>query len=167
MRIVVEPSFRVRHLDVAQQRNRGASRRCAADALMPLDRLHDLRADRLHGVECGHRVLEDERNLLAAHLLQLAIGEAGDVAPVQEHRAADHAPGRLDQAEDRQRQSRLARARLAHDAHAMPALDLERHFAHGLHDAVVRVVVRLEVAHLQDEVAHRATGMRTRGSMTP
>src|SRR5262249_53072538 len=159
--------------------DRKPARSVGSDALMATDRSDDLVADRLHRIECRHRVLEDERDLLATHLLHLPVGEAGDFTPVQAHRAPGDAAGRLDQPEDRQRKSGLPRAGLADDADAVASLDRERNIPYRPHDAVVCVVVRLEALDLEYVVLPRdrerreggfhqvATGILTLGATTP
>ena len=49
------------------------------DALVPHDRLGDLLADREDRVERRHRLLEDHRDLGAAHLAQRRLAHCGDV----------------------------------------------------------------------------------------
>ena len=78
--------------------------------LVAQDDLRDLVADLAHRVERGHRVLEDQRHLLAAHRLHLAVGQPGDVAAVEHHAAALDAAGRLDQPQDRERRAPTCRS---------------------------------------------------------
>src|SRR5438034_8180724 len=54
---------------------------------MGLNRLADLRADRVDRVQRGHRVLEDHRHLVAAHFLQLVLVHGEDVAAFVENLA--------------------------------------------------------------------------------
>ena len=58
----------------------------AAHPEMRLERLRDLAPDREHRVQARHRILEDHRDLLAAHRAQLRVGELDQVAAL-EHRA--------------------------------------------------------------------------------
>ena len=101
------------------------------------DRLDDLGADPVDRVERGHRVLEDHRDLGAAHLLQLALARRR-AAPA---RAAAPSPRssrsrERDQPHDRLRGDALARARLADDRQHLARLELEGDAVDRLHVAV-------------------------------
>ena len=88
-------------------------RRCRA---VGPDRLDDLVADPVDGVERGHRVLEDHRDPLAAHLAAARLSLSVDqLLAVELHRALDPRVGRAGEADDRLRGDALARAGLADD----------------------------------------------------
>ena len=86
VRIVVEPlrgAFGMPHL--LEQLDRAlARRRPSTRSSVPADRLGDLRPDLQRRVQRGHRVLEDHRDLLAAHVLELPLGELRQVAALEQ-----------------------------------------------------------------------------------
>ena len=98
VRIVVDAPLGIGDADQPEQLGRLGERRLLRDAAMDDERLGHLRADGHHRVERGHRLLEDHRDLGAAHLLHLALGQRGEVAPAEAARArrrrgrADRAP---------------------------------------------------------------------------
>ena len=91
------------------------------------DRLGHLVADALHRVERGHRVLEHHRQLAAAQLAVVAVGEADQRAAVEAHVATGDAPGRVDEPHHRERGHGLARARLPHHRDGLARGERERH----------------------------------------
>ena len=101
--------------DRRQQLGAAPRRRRRVHAEMRLQRLDDLGADGEHGIERGHRVLEDHGELGPAQLAQFLRRQAGEVAAGEHHPAAE--PGALgQQLQDGARQHGLAAARFAHDA---------------------------------------------------
>ena len=118
---------------------------------MAHDVLGDLRADRQHGVEAGHRLLEDHRDAMAAQALHLGLAQGRELTALEADRARGDAAGpRRDQPQDRQRRHRLAAAQFAHDAQRLAGRQIERHAIDGAHDTVQRVELGVEVADLQD-----------------
>src|SRR5262249_18327795 len=117
-----------RHADPAQHLDRPIPRLAPADGLEQQDRLNDLAADRVHGTERGHRLLEDERDLPAAdraHLLAIRlelreIDHRGRAAvagrPSEPDLAVDDSARPIDDAQDRARGDALAAAAFADDA---------------------------------------------------
>ena len=63
----------------AAARSRGASRPCLPIGSCVGDRLDDLVADRVDRVQRRHRVLEDHRDLVAAHVAQPRLGQLEQV----------------------------------------------------------------------------------------
>ena len=61
--------------DQAQHLDRARFGRRAVEALMQRERLGDLPADREHRVERRHRLLEDHRDVVAADVAHLALGQ--------------------------------------------------------------------------------------------
>ena len=101
--------------------------------------LLDLEADGEHRVERRHRLLEDHRDVRAAHALQLARRQAREIAPAVHDlalRVDDRVLGRQ-QAEDRERRHRLARARLADQRDGRVARNVERDALHRLERRVL------------------------------
>ncbi len=103
--------------------------------------LADGRRDRRARVERGVRVLEHDLHP-APVALELVALEVGDVVPVED----DSAAGRLDEAEERAPDGRLAAAGLPDQAERLAAPDLEADVVDGLHVADLA---------LEDAAAHR------------
>jgi len=98
VRVLVEGERRVGHVDLLEQLDRTLLRLSGREVVMRAQGLDDLEADRVHGVQSRHRLLEDHGDLLAAHRAQLALVEVADLATEQLDRAGD-AGGRREQAE--------------------------------------------------------------------
>ena len=123
VRVVVDPALGVGDADRVEQLDRPRPPLGLGDvAAVGADRLDDLAADPVDRVERGHRVLEDHRDPLAAHLLQLRVARVQQLRVAQLHRALDLGVGRAGEADDRLRGDALARAGLADD---------RQHFARG------------------------------------
>ena len=74
-RVFVDAPLRLRDADAAQRFDPPQSRLLLADRAVEEHRLHDLRADRVHGAEGGHRFLEDEADVAPANRAYLpAVG---------------------------------------------------------------------------------------------
>jgi hypothetical protein len=109
--------------------------------------LGDLLPDREHGVERGHRLLEDHADAVAADPPDVRLAHRDEVLPLE----VDAAPlldaaGRADEAEHRHRGDRLAAPRLAHEADRLAGVDVERDAVHRARRAGGGVEVRPEVA---------------------
>ena len=78
-------------------------------------RLADLPADLKHGVERGHRVLEDHRDLPSPNLPHLVFAELGEVLALEHHFAAHDLAGPL-QTHDAESSHGLAATGLPDDA---------------------------------------------------
>src|SRR5262249_34052214 len=88
--------------------------------------LRDLVADADDRVQRLARVLEDHRDLGAAHLgVERLRGQLAEVAPAPEDLAVDDATRVLDETDDRGRGHGLARAGLTDEADDLALLDLE------------------------------------------
>lgn len=76
------------------------------------------------GVERGARLLKHHGDAVAADLANLPLGQLEEVHPVQQDLAAHDPPRRIrHQPQYRQRADALARRALAHDGHALAAVD--------------------------------------------
>ena len=75
MRIFVNPPLRVGNADLLHHLNGDILSLGAAFFLMQFDGLDDLVAHGKHGVEAGHRLLKDHRDVIAAHLPHLSLGQ--------------------------------------------------------------------------------------------
>ena len=170
MRILAHPPLRRGNADQHQHLDRpllGVARR---QALVKLQRLADLPADRQHRVEAGHRLLEDHRDRVAADVAHLRLGDVEQVAALEADRAGDLAGRLLDQPQDRHRGDRLAAAGLADDArasrrHRRGTKPLDR-----AHHAVGRREMRLQVLDFQQRhlrSAWPAAGRARRAARRP
>src|SRR5262249_25477386 len=127
----------------------------AAQPLVQPDRLGDLLADREDGVQRGHRLLEDHRDLFAADLPHLRGGQAEEVLAVVDDLALHDAAGRLrDEPHDAERGDRLAGARLADDAERLALVDVEADAVDGAHHALIGEEVRLESFDFEEPFGH-------------
>ncbi len=122
VRVLVERGLRVGHLDLLEKLDRALLRSLRRHVVVRAQRLDDLEPDRVDRVERRHGLLEDHGDLVAAHLAQLAVVEAGELAP-EELDGAGHLRGRRQKPQERHRARALARARLADDRQDLAALD--------------------------------------------
>ena len=122
------------------------------------DRLDDLVADGEHRVQRGHGLLEDHRDVPAAHPHQRVLGQPQQVArrgigpriEAEQHLAvAALDEVRRQQADHRQGGDGLAAARLPHQAEGLPRLDVEAHPVHRPHRLPVGPEPGMEVLHLE------------------
>src|SRR6266540_5376520 len=105
--------------------------------MVGVDRLAELIADLQDGIERGHRILEDDRYVVAAHPADRPLRQLEQVASLEDRLAADDLAGRLrNQPEKRHRADALARARLTDDPERLARIDVVRDAVHGLDDAV-------------------------------
>jgi hypothetical protein len=148
-------SSSVRQADHGQQLHAAPIGVGALQPLVDLERLRDLVAHAEHRVEGCGGLLEDHRDVVAAHLPHLVIGERGQVPAVEAHLALHDPPWVAHQAHDRERGDALARAGLADDAQGFAAAHREVHAVHGLHHAVLGEEVGFQPLHLQQLAAAR------------
>ncbi|MCY1451387.1 hypothetical protein D9M71_682530 [compost metagenome] len=118
---------------------------------MQLEHFLDLEADGVAGIERGHRVLEDHRDVLADDAPPLAAFQLEHVAPVELHaRGADPAGG-VDQAHQRHHGHRLAGTGFADDGQHFALVHVQVEAIHHRHGVVAaeahREVVDFEEAH--------------------
>src|SRR5262245_15191880 len=129
-----------------------------------LVRAVDLAQQRAHaadGVEEPARILEDHRDLAAADVAHLPLGQREQVASLEQHLPAGDTPRRPDQPEDRIGRHGLAGAGLADEPEDLARGDLEIEAVQHL-----RVVEpRLQPADL--EQVHRRLGSSTSWSPSP
>ena len=131
-------------------------------AEMAHDVLGDLRADRQHRVEAGHRLLKDHRDAMTAQALHLLLGERRELLALELDRARGDATGlRRDQPQDRHGRHRLAAAGFAHDAQRLAARHVERHAVDRAHDSVQGAELGVEIANFENRAHSR---LASRGS---
>ena len=146
----VEPVRRLGNADLLQQLERALARGRARQALVQDQHLVHLPLDRVQRVERGHRLLEDHRDAVAAHVQKVARRRADQLAALEADAAVGMVGHRVGQElQDRQRRHRLARARFAHHRQGLAALDLEADVAHGAHGIVAGAEIDREVLDLE------------------
>ena len=121
----------------------------ATDAFVLHDRLGDLLADRIDGIERCHRLLEDHRDRTAAQLRQLRRRQL-------EHRLAVQPDVALDlrvigqQAHQRLQADTLAGAGFAKDGQRLAACQRERHAVHRRHIRAAATEAHRQIVDPQD-----------------
>ena len=149
--IVVVALFRGRDAHAAHHLYRALPRLAAADPLVALDRLGDLLADGEGGVQGGHRLLEDHRDVVAAQLAHLGGREPSEILAFEDHLPARNAPGRYrHKPHDGECRHTLAAAGLAHEAEGAPGPECEAHPVDGPGVALRTGEMDLEAAHLEE-----------------
>ncbi len=146
------------HLDGAPPRLR------LAEAGVDREQPRHLPADGDQRVERGARCLGDHRDLDAADLLQFLLAERREFAAAQHDAARGEASGSADQAQDRCRGHRFARARLAHQPQNLALAHGEARAIDGVYVAVVGGEEHRDVADLDDGSRRRHRTPRMRGS---
>mgnify|MGYP002146016108 CR=1 FL=1 len=121
------PQRRHGDADGGEQLKRRLARTFAAQAAMAFEHFADLPPDGRHGIEAGRRLLEDHRHAAAAHRAHLGFRQLHEVGAGEAHLAAENAPRRRQQAQERQRRGRLAAARLAEQRQRFPGTQIEIH----------------------------------------
>jgi hypothetical protein len=120
------------------------SRLARGHAAMQSQRLGHLLADGVHGVERGHRLLEDHADAVAADRAHLPVG-AGRELLAFEADAARHLRAFGQQAHHGHHRDRLAATRFADDAQCVAAIERKAHVAHGIGGAAMRVQKHREI----------------------
>ena len=109
--------------------------------------LADLLLDGVERIERGHRLLEDDSDVVAAHVADLGLGQAQQLLALEADRAGRMVRGGIRQElQDRERGDRFAGAGLADQRDRLALLDLERH-------AIDRERLALTLAEGHGEVA--------------
>src|SRR5487761_2288372 len=102
MRIAREPRFRVGDAYLGEQLKRARPRLLPADAAVKLQDFADLRLNRMQRIERRHRLLEDDRNVVAANATHLALRKRQQLAALEVNAARRMRRGRIrQQLEDR------------------------------------------------------------------
>ena len=110
MRILLEPARAVGDADELEQFEGACRRLLVVHLQMNLQGLHHLLADGQHRIERGHRLLENHRDVAAALLAHLLLGEVEQVLPFEQDLALRHPAGLGEQAHDGERGYRFAAA---------------------------------------------------------
>src|SRR5262249_37904198 len=113
----------------------------------------DLLPDRPRRVQRGHRILEDHRHVVSAHVTHLALAQRPEVAAEQLDRAADDVAYVREELHDRESRRRLSATRLADETDALPRADRERDAVDRADDSRAEVELGAEVLNLEDDVS--------------
>ncbi len=133
VRVVRNSGFGIDDSHGAEELDRLCVRFASRGASVDQQRLGDLIADAEHRVERRHRLLEDQRDLRAAHRLHVAIAERQQIASFEAHATAGDPSRRLHEAHDRQRGHRFAAARFADEPERLALVDRKAHIVHRGH----------------------------------
>ena len=124
VRVIMHAARGIGDLHQLQHLDGAGERLLLRQALVAAQALGDLLADGQHRIERGHRLLEDEADLLGADLVQFIAGERHQVAALEHDLALDDAARRhRDQFQDRHRRDGLAAAGFADDAERLALVD--------------------------------------------
>jgi hypothetical protein len=137
------------------------ARRERASSRVELEHLGDLAADRQHRVERRHRVLEDHRDVAAAHAPHLLGRQRRAVAALEAIVAARRCARRRHSRMMASEVTDLPRARLADDAERLAALDRERDAVDRVHASLRRCEMHRETRR-SEQRAHAGTRSRRR-----
>jgi hypothetical protein len=154
-RVVVDALARPRDAHLVEQLHRAFARLLVRQRLVLLDLLDDLIPDLVDRVERRHRVLEDHRDLGAAHPPELILRGLDQLGALVMRGALEERVGRARQPHQRHGGHRLARAGLAHHREDLARCELERHALDGLHDALLGREGHLKVLHREKRLATR------------
>ncbi len=139
VRVVVYRGVRIANADFFEARDSALAGLALAYALVQPQGFHDLLADGHVGVEAGHRVLEDHRNIPAPNVLQRALGQLQQVAPPECRGAGLNGARRLRyQTEQAVTGNGFARAGFADNRRYLAGVDTEVDIVHRARDAVAR-----------------------------
>ena len=111
--------------------------------------LRQLVGDGVDGVEGGHRLLENHRDLVAPDFPQHAFLRAQQFPASEADAPAGMEAGRADQAHHGERRHRFAAGRLPHQGQAFPLRDGKRDPVHRAGQAVLGVKIGLQVLYFQ------------------
>ena len=133
---------------------------------MRVDHLGDLIADAVYGVQRGHRILEDHRDLFAADVAKLIVIKSVELAAPIVDGSGDPSVWRLCQTGQRLRGNAFAATGFADDGQYFAGGKFERNAVDRLHNAVFggeadpKVVDAQERAHVGAASPSRMRGSR-------
>src|SRR5262245_45894570 len=115
-------------------------------------------AARVQGIEAGHRLLEDHRDLIAANLLHLLLSEIEQIAALKADDPVDDATRRIgDEAQDGQRGYALAAAGFAYHAERLAVAHRVGNPVDSLDDAGGRKEVGFKIIDFEQRRANSLT----------
>src|SRR5438128_7993114 len=167
VRIIMHAAFRIGNLHQLQHLNRAGQCVLFRQALMAAQALGNLLADRQHRVERGHRLLEDEANLLGPDVIKFAARERHQIAALEQDLALDDAARRhRDQLEDRHRRDGLAAAGFPDNAERLALVERDVDAVDRLQHAIVGGKVGLQALDLEQR-RHQITRLASSASRMP
>jgi hypothetical protein len=125
VRVGAEPRGGIADADLGQELDDAFARGGPTHAAVQHQDLADLPLDRVQRIERGHRLLEDDRDVVAAELAQLAFRQCQDLAALEADLAGRMMRGRGQELHHAQRAHRFARAGFADQRHALSLVDPE------------------------------------------
>ena len=141
-----EALLRVRDLDEPHELERPLLGRARPHVEVRAQRLDDLVAHGVDRVEGGHRLLEDDRDVVAADLAHLRLRHPDELAAA-ELRGPGGPPVGREQADERHRRLRLARTGLADDREDLAGADVVADVLRGGEPFAAHPEADPEVAH--------------------
>src|SRR5206468_540390 len=120
------------------------------EAAVADERLDDLVADRVHGIERRDRLLEDQGGDASADRSALDLVEAVHVAILEQHFAGDPRVRWRLQAEDRAQRHALAGARLAEQRKHEALVELERDAVERADQPIACIELDAKITHAQE-----------------
>jgi hypothetical protein len=127
VRIGAEPMGRIGNADLPEQLDDARSRFLAGQPLVQQQDFRDLPLDGVQRIERGHRLLEHDGDVIAAHLADVALRHRQEFPPLEPDAAGRVMRGGIRQKlHHRQRRHRLAGAGLADQRHRFALADIER-----------------------------------------
>ena len=166
--ILLDPLLRRRDTDRPQHLDGPVVRFPPAEALVQADGLADLVADRVDRVERGHRLLEDHRDIVAAHLAHPRLGRVEQVfAGKADGALGDPARRHRHQPHDGERRHALAAAGFADDAQRPARRQIEAQAVdHPRDRAVLEIEFDRQSLDLEQR-AHRCLSFGLKASFRP
>jgi hypothetical protein len=150
VRVAARARRRLGDADERQRLDRLRPGRTTGCAPMRDDGFGDLVADRKDGIEAGHRLLEDHRDLVAADGVHLLAGQCEQVAaPIENSPAGDPSGRARHQSHDGEAGDGLARAGFSHHGERLALVEVEADAVDGSRNTFVALEIHAEVDDLE------------------
>src|SRR5690349_5938352 len=155
MRIAFEPRLRVGNADLREHFEGSLARRGTGQPAMQQQNLADLLFDRVQRIERGHRLLEHDADIVAAHAAHPALVEFKKIGAFELDGAGRMPRRRIGQEpQNRQRGDRLARSGFADQRQRLALGDIERDPIHGQRLAAAGTEGDGKIADGEQSVCH-------------
>ena len=112
-------------------------------------RLRKLPLNGENGVEAGHGLLENDRNIVAANLIHLTKGEFSEINTIKENLTASNITIAVKQAQDTHSRYTLTRARFSYDTQGLPFLNGVGNIVYGLYGAALCIKEGIQIDDLK------------------
>ena len=149
MRIIVRTQFRIGNRNFDHCLDGRLARGFPRKTTMKTQRLGYLLADREDGIQRGHRILKDHRDVVTTYCAHLGIRQLHQIAVFEQHLAAHDFSRRRNQTHDRQRGHRLAAAAFAHQPQQLAAIEVKADVIYGAHDSRARREMGLQIVNFE------------------